>query len=80
LDVVLASLLLTVCGPAIAPAARYNASPLPERQSLELEHVTRQSLRFDLHLSGQALTAWLRSRGSVQARGTPATRPGNGDG
>jgi Bacterial sugar transferase len=53
----------------------YNASPMAERQRLELEYVARSSLRLDLRLCGQAVEALVRSRGNVKARGRPSVEP-----
>jgi lipopolysaccharide/colanic/teichoic acid biosynthesis glycosyltransferase len=52
--------------------ARYNASSSAERARLELEYVSRQSLRFDVYVLAATLRALLTSTGNIKARGKPA--------
>ncbi len=51
--------------------SRYNASSLAEKQRLELDYVSRQSLAFDLHVLAATLRALMSSRGNIKARGKP---------
>jgi sugar transferase EpsL len=52
--------------------ARYNASSSAEKERLELEYVSRQSLRFDVHVLAATVWALLTGRGNIKARGKPA--------
>jgi lipopolysaccharide/colanic/teichoic acid biosynthesis glycosyltransferase len=52
--------------------ARYNTSTSTEKEQLELNYVTQQSLLFDLCVLAATLWALLRSGGNIKARGKPA--------
>lgn len=52
--------------------AGYNASSLSEKERLELEYVSRQSLFFDVYVCATTLWAHFRSSCNIKARGKPA--------
>ncbi|HEV2458910.1 MAG TPA: sugar transferase [Ktedonobacterales bacterium] len=51
--------------------AHDNTSSPAEKEWLELDYVSRQSLRFDLYVLAATLRALLTSRGNIKARGKP---------
>lgn len=61
-----------VCYAILKLGARYNASSPAEKERLELEYVSRQSLRFDVYMLAATVRALVTSRGNIKARGKPA--------
>jgi lipopolysaccharide/colanic/teichoic acid biosynthesis glycosyltransferase len=52
--------------------AHYNTSSPAEKEQLELDYVSRQSLLFDLYVLAATLRALLTSAGNIKARGKRA--------